>query len=187
MGEREATQQFEIRSILTSHCGQQLSPTIVDKIVEEAHQAMENGPCSWAFKAGLPTLPEEVREPTESPLQHGMNCPALILGADQDECQCGLKWRIRLRTEQEMHAAWRKRAEEAEAQLAPTDDRLSRALKHKPCGNPVSVAVLNNDVAIYLYCEHCHDLVEDGELDPPVDETKVKIRIDEERVRPFYE
>ncbi len=78
---------------------------------------------------GLPTLPEEVREPTESPLQHGMNCPALILGADQDECQCGLKWRIRLRTEQEMHAAWRKRAEEAEAQLAPTDDRLSRALK----------------------------------------------------------
>lgn len=32
-------------------------------------------------------------------------------------CTCGLRWRIALRTEQEMHKAWRKRAEEAEAAL----------------------------------------------------------------------
>jgi len=48
-------------------------------------------------------------------LKHGMNCPGLIpLG---DDCTCGLKWRIKLQTEQTMHSAWRKRAEEAELEL----------------------------------------------------------------------
>lgn len=50
-------------------------------------------------------------------LTHGMNCPGTMNDMDQD-CTCGLKWRIELQTEQTMHAAWRKRAEEAETQLA---------------------------------------------------------------------
>ena len=40
------------------------------------------------------------------------------------DCTCSLRWREMVRTEREMHAAWRKRAEEAEA-LMP----VSRALR----------------------------------------------------------
>ncbi len=54
-------------------------------------------------------------EPRCEQLTHGRNCPALAMRGD--ECTCGLEWRIKLQTEQTMHAAWRKRAEEAEAQL----------------------------------------------------------------------
>lgn len=57
-------------------------------------------------------------------------------------------------------------------------------LKHVRCGNPVSIAVLDHDVAYYVYCEHCRDLVEEGELHPPVDEARVRVRVDRERVRP---
>jgi hypothetical protein len=53
-------------------------------------------------------------EPLLEDLTHTRSCPALTPGNDGD-CTCGLKWRIRLRTEIEMHNAWRKRAEEAEA------------------------------------------------------------------------
>jgi hypothetical protein len=60
-------------------------------------------------------------------------------------------------------------------------------LKHTKCGSEVSIAVLNQDVALYVYCEHCHDLVEDGELDPKVDETRVRISVDRERVRPLIQ
>lgn len=56
-------------------------------------------------------------------------------------------------------------------------------LKHTRCGREVSIAVLNDDVALYVYCEHCRDLVEDGELDPKVDETQVCLRVDRWRVR----
>ena len=52
----------------------------------------------------------------EGQLSHGMNCSALTPGHD-DDCTCGLKWRISLQTEQTMSSAWRKRAEEAEQQL----------------------------------------------------------------------
>lgn len=48
-------------------------------------------------------------------LAHAMNCGGYA-GWDED-CTCGLEWRIALRTEQEMHRAWRKRAEEAEAKV----------------------------------------------------------------------
>jgi hypothetical protein len=48
-------------------------------------------------------------------LTHGRCCSA---GFDLDaNCTCGLQYRIYLQTEQEMHAAWRKRAEEAESAL----------------------------------------------------------------------
>lgn len=49
-----------------------------------------------------------------APLTHARSCPALTPMSDAD-CTCGLQWRIALQTEQTMHAAWRKRAEEAEA------------------------------------------------------------------------
>ena len=48
------------------------------------------------------------------PLTHTRSCVGDTFDHD---CTCGLKWRIALQTEQTMHAAWRKRAEEAEAEL----------------------------------------------------------------------
>ncbi len=52
----------------------------------------------------------------EGQLEHGRNCPALN-PCREDECRCGLKYRVHLQTEQAMSAAWRKRAEEAEQKL----------------------------------------------------------------------
>ena len=59
-------------------------------------------------------------------LTHGMNCPALI-PLNDDHCMCGLTWRVKLQTEQTMHSAWRKRAEEAEADLAAANARAEGA------------------------------------------------------------
>ena len=56
-------------------------------------------------------------------LQHTRSCPALTPG-NYEECTCGLRWRIELQTEREMHNAWRKRAEEAEAAPPPADETL---------------------------------------------------------------
>lgn len=66
-------------------------------------------------------------EMTKTILQHGMNCAGLILG-QEDECTCGLRWRIELATEQEMHAAWRKRAEEAELREGSLQIRIDNAI-----------------------------------------------------------
>src|SRR5579872_477707 len=53
-------------------------------------------------------------EMTDS-LEHSRSCS---VSYDLDaQCTCGLDYRIQLRTEQEMHTAWRKRAEEAESRL----------------------------------------------------------------------
>lgn len=54
-------------------------------------------------------------DPLTEKLQHGTNCGG-YLGSD-DPCTSGLEWRIKLQTEQEMHAAWRKRAEESERDI----------------------------------------------------------------------
>lgn len=54
-------------------------------------------------------------------LQHGRCCRAEF--DFEADCTCGLQYRIQLRTEQEMHAAWRKRAEEAEAELIVSNKR----------------------------------------------------------------
>lgn len=49
-------------------------------------------------------------------MEHGMNCPH---HADKDEaCTCAV-------TERTMHAAWRKRAEEAEARIAALETALA--------------------------------------------------------------
>lgn len=66
------------------------------------------------------------------PFEHGMNCPALSPGSD-DDCTCGLYWRKALGTEQTMHAAWRKRAEEAEAELAAKEGECERL--RNACGD----------------------------------------------------
>ena len=69
-------------------------------------------------------------------LRHGRNCSAFhtIHGREVnvEGCTCGLKWRIALSTEQTMHAAWRKRGEEAEAELSrltADNERLGEALR----------------------------------------------------------
>jgi len=37
--------------------------------------------------------------------------------------------------------------------------------RHKTCGTVLETAVLNGDVAIYVWCPRCRDLVEHGEID----------------------
>ena len=49
MSDRESTRQFAIRNVLTNHCGQVLTPNILDSIVRELQEEIEKGPCSWAF------------------------------------------------------------------------------------------------------------------------------------------
>jgi hypothetical protein len=61
-------------------------------------------------------------------LQHTRSCPALTPG-NYEECTCGLRWRIELQTEREMHNAWRKRAEEAEATPPQADETLPAGAK----------------------------------------------------------
>src|SRR5208283_919182 len=48
-------------------------------------------------------------------LTHTRSCPALIPG-NEEECTCGLLWRVQLQTEQTMHAAWEKRAYQGESE-----------------------------------------------------------------------
>lgn len=66
------------------------------------------------------SLPAPATAEGEIALAHGRNCPALggSFPGIADDCTCGLIYRQQLQTEQTMHAAWRKRAEEAEAELA---------------------------------------------------------------------
>lgn len=72
-------------------------------------------PCS---NEALRLVLAAAKEPTAGNLaEHARSCPELTENSE-DFCTCGLKWRRALVTEQEMHAAWRKRAEEAEAALA---------------------------------------------------------------------
>lgn len=37
-------------------------------------------------------------------------------------------------------------------------------LKHKLCGNELTVGQLVDDVAIYVYCDKCRDIVEGDEI-----------------------
>lgn len=56
-------------------------------------------------------------------LRHTDSCPQRIM-ASGEKCSCGLEWRDALETEKTMHAAWRKRAEEAESKLRRSVDEL---------------------------------------------------------------
>jgi hypothetical protein len=62
---------------------------------------------------------------TPDTLEHTRSCPALTPMSD-DDCTCGLVWRIKLQTEVKMHNAWRKRAEEAETATLIPESRWRR-------------------------------------------------------------
>lgn len=67
---------------------------------------------------------------------HGMNCPH---HADKDEaCTCAL-------TERTMHAAWRKRAEEAETRIAALESQV-KALTEERDAQAEAVRVLGTEV-----------------------------------------
>lgn len=58
---------------------------------------------------------QQAHLPSKEQLAHTRSCPRL--GRPMEECTCGLEYRIALQTEQTMHAAWEKRAYEAEAEI----------------------------------------------------------------------
>ena len=69
-------------------------------------------------------------EPVPGGIEHTRSCPALGLSEPRgpgtsEDCTCCLRWKIALQTEQTMHVAWRKRAEEAEAENADIKNELS--------------------------------------------------------------
>lgn len=47
--------------------------------------------------------------------------------------------------------------------MTPSEKPIN-LIRHKDCGQPVSVALLNDDMAIYVFCDTCNDIVEAGEL-----------------------
>ena len=60
---------------------------------------------------------------------HGMNCAHR---SDSDEpCTCACRYHAAVDTERTMHAAWRKRAEEAERENADLRARLEAAEKDR--------------------------------------------------------
>lgn len=60
----------------------------------------------------------EITDPLlKPPLEHTRSCPQLTPGEDES-CTCGLEWRIQLATRIQLHSAWMKRANEAEAESA---------------------------------------------------------------------
>jgi len=48
--DREATQTFAVRNILTTYCGQRLTADLIEKLVDEIEQEMQSSPTAWAFK-----------------------------------------------------------------------------------------------------------------------------------------
>lgn len=101
----------KIDSLATSTLMQQVLHGIVDliPIPDEIEAAAER-----LVASGSATLGREPLGVEADSLLHTRSCAAMY-GNGTAECTCGLKWRVQLQTEQAMHAAWRKRAEEAEA------------------------------------------------------------------------
>ena len=50
MTNKEATQEFIIRDVLVSHCGEVLSAGLIERIRAELLREIRSGKCSWAFK-----------------------------------------------------------------------------------------------------------------------------------------
>ncbi len=48
------TRRFAVMNILISHCGQKLTPELIEAIVEEMQKEMNDSPCAWAFQGGKP-------------------------------------------------------------------------------------------------------------------------------------
>ncbi len=82
------------------------------------------------FGEYMPEPPPSPKAPAASeepkPVQRGMNCACL--SGEHEHCTCGYEWRVKLQTEQTMHAAWRKRAEEAEAENLRLTEQVSSLL-----------------------------------------------------------
>lgn len=78
---------------------------------------------------------------------HGMNCPtwknAQGHEVNSEDCTCGYRFRIHIQTEQNLRAAWMKRAAEAEAELRAQDDQW------KTWGI-IEIAVRNPNVSSYM-------------------------------------
>jgi hypothetical protein len=47
--DREATQIFTIRFMLTKHCRETLSPDKIDEMMKEIEEEIKTGYCAWAF------------------------------------------------------------------------------------------------------------------------------------------
>jgi uncharacterized protein YodC (DUF2158 family) len=81
--------------------------------------------------------------------------------------------------------AWHEWFGEASLEACPP----TGTLLHARCGSEVTVAELLHDVALYVWCDRCHDIVEAGELsearrpDVPVDCTLLHLQVSHERVR----
>ena len=71
---------------------------------------------------------QAMRTGDEDLIGHSLNCPELTPLSDE-RCTCALQERRWLRTEQELHNAWRKRAEEAERKLIELSADTQRGVR----------------------------------------------------------
>lgn len=99
-------------------------------------------------------------EHSEDLANHGRNC-GYWHGHDASECTCGLQRRIYLATEREQHNAWRKRAEEAEAE----NKRLREALGVYADKKNWGPTVLSARPAVWLRGTHGYELAQQA-LEP---------------------
>jgi len=85
-------------------------------------EAANGTTCYVQWQAHVSNLSKQL-EPLLQDLTHTRSCPSLTPGNEED-CTCGLKWRIRLRTEMELRNAWEKRAYEAERAIAAPEHSI---------------------------------------------------------------
>lgn len=105
---------------------------ILEWIVNEASRGLDEGDTrealttiKWKVKDAIGAAPTEISDADLGDLsKHAMNC-GWYGDIGNAGCTCSLKLRVALKTEREMHRAWRKRAEEAEAAIAA--QKASRA------------------------------------------------------------
>ena len=79
-------------------------------------------------------------------IETALKCPRCSTAAHQpnDRCDAHVSWKDRLQTEAEMHAAWRKRAEEAESALKQAMDERGKEIDCR-VANQDSVRRLSED------------------------------------------
>ena len=108
-------------SIGRNDCTRKWAEKFIYSIVDELPPAIASHVMRPPVEsAPAPKAPAASEEP--KPVQRGMNCACL--SGEHEHCTCGYEWRVKLQTEQTMHAAWRKRAEEAEDERDEILERL---------------------------------------------------------------
>jgi hypothetical protein len=50
---------------------------------------------------------------------------------------------------------------------------------HTLCGHPVTISALNDDMKLYVYCDHCHVVVEWGHLQQ--EDGKIRLIVEEDQ------